>query len=184
MEKCFKCNLGKYRKENNYKIVLYGGNPNAKIMLIGEAPGKEEAIQGEPFIGRAGKKLRNILSSQSIDANTDLFIVNTVLCRPPENRNPTKEEQKACFPYIKGMFFIVKPKLVITAGRVASDWLSRAINQEYKIYDMQEATWNDYSFYWLPMYHPSYLLRNPSAITPFINALHKYRRIIALLKAK
>lgn len=177
MAGCTKCDLGKYREETGGKIVWRDGNLDAKIMLLGEAPGAAEEASGKPFVGRAGKKLRAILS-KFIDLEKDIFISNTTLCRPPDNRKPTLEEQAICFPHIEAMFFLIKPKLVITAGRISSDWLSQILHKEYEIYKMQEVRWNDLWFLWLPMYHPSYLLRKPTTELLFIACLQRYKGIL------
>ena len=181
MAACVKCDLGKYREETSGKIVWGDGNLNAKIFLTGEAPGRDESISGKPFVGRAGKKLRSILS-KFINLEKDIFITNTALCRPPDNRKPTLAEQEACFPHIETMFFLIRPKLVITAGRISSDWLSRILHKEYEIYKIQEVKWNDLWFLWLPMYHPSYLLRKPAAVQPFIACLQRYKGILERLR--
>lgn len=182
MTNCMKCDLGKYREENHGKIVWGTGNPASKIILMGEAPGKDESISGKPFVGRSGKKLRDILSDY-LDLEKDTWVSNTVLCRPPDNRNPKPQEQEACFPHLESTFFIIKPKLVLTVGRVPSDWLSRIVNQSYNIYKMQEAKWCDLWFLWLPLYHPSYLIRKPSAVEPFIACLQRYKDIIDKLRS-
>jgi len=181
MSGCKKCQLSEYRNKTGGKIVWGDGNPASNILLIGEAPGEEEAIQGKPFVGKSGQLLRSILS-EFIDLKRDLFITNTVLCRPPENRNPSLEEQQACFQHISAIFHIIKPKLVITAGRISSDWLSRIIHKDYKIYELQEAEWDDIWFLWLPLYHPSYLLRKPSEKARFKSILNKYSKIIEKLR--
>ncbi len=139
-------------------MVWGGGNTHAKIMLIGEAPGKEESEQGKPFVGRAGKKLRGILSG-FLDLDKDIYITNTVLCRPPDNRNPSIDEQNTCFPHIETQIRIIRPRLVMTAGRVSSDWFSRFVHLTYIVYQMQEWKLDDMYALWLPLYHPSYLLR-------------------------
>lgn len=182
LEECCKCvHLSQYRKENNYKIVWSDGNPAANIMLIGEAPGEQEAKAGKPFVGRAGKKLRGILED-FVDVKEDVFITNTVLCRPPNNRKPLPNEQKNCFQHIESMFFVVKPKLVITAGRTSSDWMATLTKTEYEIYHHQEVQWGELFFGWLPVYHPSYLLRKPAATQPFIDALQRYYKILYALR--
>ena len=179
--KCVRCPLGQGREDNNYEIVWHDGSPSAKIMIVGEAPGKEEAETGKPFVGRAGKKLRSILKD-FVDLKKDVFITNTVLCRPPDNRNPEISEQDACFPHLEAMFFTIKPRLVMTVGRVSSDWLLRVIHKEYNIYEMKEVTWGGHWFLWLPLYHPSYLLRKPTAVGPFVACLQRYKGILDKLR--
>ena len=173
--------MADFRKQNNYQIVWGEGSLKSRIMLFGEAPGQTEAEQGRPFIGRSGQLLRDILS-EFVNIEKDVFITNTVLCRPPENRAPTLEEQEACWPHLDTTLHLIKPKLIITAGRTSSDWLSRITHQDYKIYEMQESQYDGLWFLWLPLYHPSYLLRKRSEIDRFKNTLQKYSKIIEKLR--
>jgi len=177
---CHNCELGNFRKENNYKIVWGEGSLNARIMLVGEAPGENEALEGRPFIGRSGKLLRKLLS-EFLDIKKDIFITNTVLCRPPNNREPNIEEQLSCYPHLDTTFHLIKPKLILTAGKVAAEWLSRITHKDYKIYQLEEAEWDDVWFLWLPLYHPSYLLRKPTEKDKFKATLEKYSKIIKKL---
>lgn len=179
---CEKCSLSEYRKENNYKMVWGDGNPGAKIVLIGEAPGEAEAKEGKPFIGRSGKLLRKLLSVH-LDLSKDVFITNTLLCRPEGNRNPDLEEQNKCYPFIYSQLFTIKPKIVLTAGKISSEWFSKVSGKYYKIYEGVVVDLKYFKTLWLPLYHPSYLLRKPSAKVGFEECLKKhsgiFKRIIA-----
>lgn len=153
--KCLECNLT--IKSNNH--VPGEGNKNAKIMLIGEAPGEEEDRQGKPFVGKAGKLLTRILESVNIKRD-EVFITNVVKCRPPNNRDPAPEEIDTCLPYLLRQIEIIKPKIIITLGRISAYTLlskkNFSITKEHgKIFKFSNQTML------IPIYHPSYLLRNP-----------------------
>ena len=111
---CVKCNLAKTRTQ-----VVYGvGNPNADLMFIGEAPGRDEDEQGKPFVGRAGQLLTDIIKAMKLTRD-DVYIANVIKCRPPENRNPEPDELDACRPYIRQQVEIIQPKVIVTLGRFA-----------------------------------------------------------------
>ena len=109
------CALGSTRKN----VVFSDGNPEtAKIVLIGEAPGETEDETGTPFVGRAGKLLNQFLEEAGISRKDDLYIINTVKCRPPENRNPLPDEKEACWEYLKAQIDIIQPKIILLCGKV------------------------------------------------------------------
>ncbi len=153
---CHKCSLGETR--NN--IVFSDGNPNAKILLIGEAPGADEDATGTPFVGRAGKLLTKLIEDCGMSRKTDFYICNTVKCRPPENRVPTDEEKELCKNYLLEQIKTVNPKVIVLCGATsAKSFLGNKIKISqirgnwYKIFDNIDAT---------VIFHPSYLLRNHS----------------------
>lgn len=155
-EKCYNCALGRTR--NN--IVFSDGNPEAKILLIGEAPGADEDATGIPFVGRAGKLLTNIIEESGLSRQNDFYICNTVKCRPPENRVPTDEEKKICEQFLLSQIKIVNPKLIVLCGATsAKSFLGNKIKisqirgQWFKLFDNIDTT---------VIFHPSYLLRNHS----------------------
>ena len=113
--KCYNCPLGKTRTN----IVFSDGLPNPKLMLIGEAPGFYEDKSGEPFVGKAGQLLDKILESVGFSRNKDVYICNTLKCRPPENRDPLPEEKEACREYLDAQIEILKPRIILLCGRVA-----------------------------------------------------------------
>ena len=117
LKNCTKCPL--HLTRNN--VVISDGSINADIMLIGEAPGADEDKTGIPFVGRAGKLLNEFLAKAGIDRKTDLYIANTVKCRPPGNRKPTKEEKIACGDNLKKQINMVKPKVIILCGATAME---------------------------------------------------------------
>lgn len=155
-EKCYNCALGRTR--NN--IVFSDGNPEAKILLIGEAPGADEDATGIPFVGRAGKLLTNLIEESGLSRQNDFYICNTVKCRPPENRVPTDEEKKICEQFLLSQIKIVNPKLIVLCGATSAKSflgnkikISRIRGQWFKLFDNIDAT---------VIFHPSYLLRNHS----------------------
>jgi uracil-DNA glycosylase len=152
---CEKCRLSKSRTQ-----VVYGvGNPSADLMFIGEAPGRDEDIQGEPFVGRAGQLLTDIIKAMGLGRD-DVYIANVVKCRPPENRNPEQDELDACRPHIRRQIEIIQPRIIVTLGRFA---LQSLTEKGYAISSVR-GQWLDYNgIKVMPTYHPAYLLRTPSA---------------------
>lgn len=151
---CTKCGLCATR--NN--VVIGVGNRDADIMFIGEGPGEQEDIQGEPFVGAAGKLLDDMLSIIDLDREK-CYIANIVKCRPPNNRDPLEEEQDACIAYLRNQVALVKPKVIVCLGRVAA---KRIIDPEYRI-TRSHGQWIDRNDVWITaIYHPSALLRDPS----------------------
>ena len=112
---CHKCPLAASRTN----IVFSDGVPNPKLMLIGEAPGFYEDQQGKPFVGKAGQLLDRIFASVGFTREKDIYICNTLKCRPPDNRNPLPEEKEACWEYLKAQIEIIKPKIILLCGNVA-----------------------------------------------------------------
>lgn len=153
---CQKCALSKTRTN----IVFSDGIPNSKIMLIGEAPGYNEDMQGLPFVGRAGQLLDKILESVGFSRRENIYICNTIKCRPPENRNPEDSEKEACREYLDSQIEILKPKIILICGAVA---LHSMLGMRGGITRVR-GQWFDgpYGSKMMPIFHPSYLLRNPS----------------------
>lgn len=153
---CTKCALCKTRTN----IVFSDGNEHAKVMLIGEAPGYNEDMQGIPFVGRAGKLLDEILKSVNFLRKDNIYICNTIKCRPPENRNPLPDEKKACRNYLDKQIEIIKPKIILICGAVALESMMGLKGGISKV----RGKWFDGPFgaKMMPIFHPSYLLRNPS----------------------
>jgi DNA polymerase len=153
---CKNCSL----HERRQNIVFSDGNANAPVMLIGEAPGADEDTSGIPFVGRAGKLLTQLLKDTGINRETDLYICNTIKCRPPENRNPKPEEKISCEKYLEAQINIVRPKLIVLCGATAAKSflgedikISQVRGNKYMLFDKIPAT---------VIFHPSYLLRNQS----------------------
>jgi DNA polymerase len=152
---CVKCRLSKSRTQ-----VVYGvGSPNADLMFIGEAPGRDEDIQGKPFVGRAGQLLTDIIKAMKLTRD-DVYIANVIKCRPPENRNPEQDELDACRPHIRRQIEIIQPKVIVTLGRFA---LQSLMEKGYAVSSVR-GQWLDYNgIKVMPTYHPAYLLRTPAA---------------------
>lgn len=153
---CNKCSLSKTRTN----IVFSGGVANTKLMLIGEAPGYWEDQKGEPFVGKAGQLLDKIFDCVGLSRKKDVYICNTIKCRPPENRNPLPEEKDACREYLDAQINILKPKIILICGGVA---LNSMLPDKGGITKVR-GKWFDgpYGSKMMPIFHPSYLLRNDS----------------------
>lgn len=154
--KCTSCNLSKDRTN----VVFSDGKASAPIMLIGEAPGAEEDASGTPFVGRAGRLLNELLAECGLSRQEDMYICNTVKCRPPGNRVPTDEEKKTCEPFLNAQINIVRPKVIILCGATAAKSflgdnlkISQIRGKWFTILNGIKTT---------VIFHPSYLLRNHS----------------------
>ena len=153
--KCLKCSLSSTR--NN--VVFGRGNPNSNLFVIGEGPGQQEDEQGLAFVGRAGKMLDSAFLAVGIDTNKDCYISNIVKCRPPNNRKPLANEVKECMPWLNEQIELIKPKVIVLAGSTA---VQSYLNIDEPISKLR-GKWiirNDIKY--MPIFHPSYLLRNPS----------------------
>ena len=155
IENCKKCNLGSTRN----KFVFGSGDASADLLLVGEAPGQEEDLQGEPFVGRAGKLLDKILKAIGYTRDTNIFITNIVKCRPPDNRDPLPSEVEDCSPYLNKQIELIKPKIIVALGKVAGKTF---LKKDILLKEMRNKT---HYFKSIPLrvtYHPAALLRNPS----------------------
>ena len=152
---CQKCQLGK----NRTNFVFGVGDPNGSLMLVGEAPGEQEDLKGEPFVGRAGKLLDKILIAIGRSRNKDVFICNVLKCRPPNNRDPLSTEVKECEPYLKHQINLIKPKLIVALGRIAGKTL---LGVDNSLKSMRGEIHNYYDIPLIVTYHPAALLRNPN----------------------
>jgi DNA polymerase len=152
---CTKCKLAGTRTQ-----VVYGaGNPDADLMFIGEAPGADEDRQGQPFVGKAGQLLTDIIKAMKLTRD-DVYITNVIKCRPPENRNPDPDELEACRPYIRRQVQLIKPRVIVTLGKFA---LQSLLERSYSI-TAARGHWLEYEgIKVMPTFHPAYLLRTPSA---------------------
>ncbi|MEW5820746.1 MAG: uracil-DNA glycosylase [Cyanobacteriota bacterium] len=153
---CKKCILAQSRT----KVVFSQGNPEAKVMLIGEGPGQHEDESGIPFVGRAGQLLDKIFESVDIVRERDVYICNIVKCRPPKNRVPAPEEMDCCYDYLAAQIRYVNPKIILLAGSTAVKGILKTKQGITKI----RGTWyeNVFGAKAMPIFHPSYLLRNQS----------------------
>ncbi len=153
---CEKCPLSKTRTN----VVFDDGIPNGNLMLIGEAPGFYEDKEGKPFVGKAGQLLDKIFNSVGLSRQKDVYIANTIKCRPPNNRDPLDTEKVSCREYLDRQVEILKPKIILLCGNVS---LKSFLNLPYGI-TKARGNWFEGPFQskMMPIYHPSYLLRNDS----------------------
>ncbi|HKJ69483.1 MAG TPA: uracil-DNA glycosylase [bacterium] len=149
---CMRCPLGKSRTH----FVFGAGHPDADLFFVGEAPGYQEDMQGEPFVGRAGQLLDDILKAIHLQRE-EVYIANVLKCRPPENRDPRPEEIQECEPYLIRQIRLVAPKVIIALGRVAGNTLLR---QSSPLRELRGKTWNYEDTDLIVTYHPAALLRN------------------------
>ncbi len=154
---CHLCQLSKTRKN----IVFGEGNPKATLMFVGEAPGAMEDEQGRPFVGRAGQLLTKIINNVLQLKREEVYIANIVKCRPPNNATPSLEIATTCKPYVLKQIELIKPKIIVALGSVAYKYLTNDLNA--KITKVRGSIIDFKGIKLIPTYHPSYLLRNPSA---------------------
>ena len=150
---CKKCNLGQHRN----KFVFGVGDSHADLMLVGEAPGREEDLKGEPFVGRAGKLLDKILSAIKMTRHKNVYICNVLKCRPPQNRDPLPDEVEKCEPYLLHQINLIKPKLIVALGRISGTTLLRV---DDTLKSMRGRLHDYHGTPLLVTYHPAALLRN------------------------
>lgn len=145
--------------ETRQNVVFGVGNREAKILFVGEGPGQQEDIQGQPFVGPAGKLLDDMLSIIDLDRNTNCYIANIVKCRPPKNRDPMETEQEACIGFLNNQIALLQPKILVCLGRIAA---MRMIKEDYRI-TKEHGQWVEKDGIWMTaIYHPSALLRDVS----------------------
>ena len=155
-KKCTLCDLSKTRTN----VVFGEGNPNANLMFIGEGPGEMEDKTGRPFVGRAGQLLTKIINNVLELKRNDVYIANIVKCRPPNNRVPTIEEALTCRPYLLKQIDIINPKILVCLGKTAFMYL---MDTDTPISKVRGQIFEYKGKKVIPTFHPSYLLRNPSA---------------------
>ncbi len=152
---CVRCGLC----ETRHNVVFGVGNRNADILFIGEGPGEQEDLKGEPFVGPAGKLLDDMLHIIDLSRNSNCYIANIVKCRPPHNRDPLQTEQDACIDYLRNQVALIKPKIIVCLGKVAA---CRIIREDFRI-TREHGQWTESNGVWMTaIYHPSALLRDVS----------------------
>ncbi len=151
---CTSCELHKTRTQTVFGV----GNHNADLMLIGEAPGAEEDIKGEPFVGRAGQLLNAMLYAINLTRD-DIYIANVIKCRPPDNRNPNNNEMASCNNFLQQQINLIKPKLIVATGAVSAQHL---LNTTTPIGKLRSQLFKYNEIPLIATYHPAYLLRKPS----------------------
>ncbi len=153
---CHLCQLSKSR----HKSVFGEGDPNATVMFVGEGPGATEDSTGRPFVGRSGELLTRMIENVLLIPRKSVYIANIVKCRPPSNRTPTQNEAFTCRPYLYKQIELIKPKIIVTLGATAYRYLT---NDETPISKIRGNAIERGKYILIPSFHPSYLLRNPSA---------------------
>ena len=152
---CTRCKL---HKAGRHHIVFGVGTPQAELMFVGEAPGRDEDLQGIPFVGRAGQKLTQIIEAIGL-TREDVYIANVIKCRPPENRNPDPDEVETCEPFLFRQIDVIRPKVIVALGTFAARSLLKTMDPisrlRGRVYDYRGAKL-------VPTFHPAFLLRNPN----------------------
>ncbi len=152
---CTRCKLAPHRTH----LVFGVGNPNADLVFVGEAPGRDEDLRGEPFVGRAGQLLTEIIVKGMKLRREDVYIANIIKCRPPENRNPEPDEIASCEPFLIRQLEIIHPKVIVALGTFAAQCLLKTRTPITRL----RGVWADYhGIALMPTFHPAYLLRNPA----------------------
>ena len=151
---CQKCPLAQSRTN----LVFGVGKKDARIMLIGEGPGENEDLQGRPFVGRSGQLLDKFLAAVDLSREKNVYIANMVKCRPPQNRDPEKEEVAACIGFLRNQVHLIRPKVIVCLGRVAACAL---IDPAFKVTRQHGIFYEKNGFLMMGTFHPAALLRNP-----------------------
>ena len=143
--------------ETRHNVVFGVGNRETDVLFVGEGPGEQEDLQGEPFVGPAGKLLDDMLSILDLDRASNCYIANIVKCRPPRNRDPLEPEQEACIGYLRNQVALIKPNIIVCLGRIAA---KKLIAPDFRI-TRQHGQWFRRGDFWMmATYHPSALLRD------------------------
>lgn len=153
---CKKCGLC----ETRHNVVFGTGVSDAEVLFIGEGPGENEDLKGEPFVGRAGQLLDKMLTAVDLDRTKNIYIANIVKCRPPQNRDPLPEEQEQCIDWLRKQFAILKPKIVVCLGRIAA---AKIIKPDIKITKEHGVFFEKNGVLMMAVLHPAALLRNPAS---------------------
>jgi uracil-DNA glycosylase len=169
---CTRCKLHKLGRQ---QIVFGVGNPHAELMFVGEAPGADEDIQGEPFVGRAGQLLTKIIEAMGFTRD-QVYIANLIKCRPPQNRNPEPDEMEQCEPFLLRQIDTIKPKVIVALGKFAAQALLRTADPITKLRG-REFKYRDAIL--MPTYHPAYLLRTPSAKREVWEDMKRVKQLLA-----
>lgn len=158
-QNCKKCELGNTRTN----LVFGIGNENAQIMLVGEGPGEQEDLKGEPFVGKSGQLLDKYLKVIDLDRNKNVYIANIVKCRPPHNRDPHPEEQEQCIKWLREQFKIIRPRIIVCLGRIAAQ---RLMSPDFRVTRQHGMFFDKNGVLMMGTFHPSALLRNPDNKEP------------------
>lgn len=157
-EECSKCNMCRLGTSRT-NMVFGEGNPRAKLMFVGEAPGADEDRTGRPFVGKAGQLLEKALRNLGLQRERDYYIANICKCRPANNRNPHDDEAEACLQYLRNQVALIKPKIIVCLGAIPTKYI---IGQEFKV-TRDRGKWIERKgVYIMPIFHPAALLRDES----------------------
>lgn len=171
---CKKCELCRARTN----VVFGVGNPKSEIVFIGEGPGEQEDLQGIPFVGRSGQLLDKMLQAIDLYRNENIYIANIVKCRPPKNRDPLPEEQESCMDWLDAQLKFIKPKIIVTLGRIAA---MKFVKPDIKITKEHGIFYEKGSITFMATLHPAALLRNPlnkpMVFQDFLNLRDKIKKI-------
>jgi DNA polymerase len=169
---CTNCELHGTRIQTVFGV----GSENADLLIIGEAPGAEEDRKGEPFVGRAGKLLDAMLGAIALSRD-DVYIANILKCRPPNNRDPQRDESTACTPYLERQIQLLQPKVILALGRIAAQWLLQSDAPIGRLRG-QKLGFGNPETPLVASYHPAYLLRSPAAKAKSWEDLRLVRKIL------
>ena len=170
---CTRCKL---HKQGRKQIVFGVGNPNADLMFVGEAPGADEDVQGEPFVGRAGQLLTKIIESIGLQ-RSDVYIANVIKCRPPQNRNPEPDEVSTCQPFLLQQIDTIQPRVIVALGTFAAQTLLNTVvpisRLRGQLHDFRGGAKV------VPTFHPAFLLRSPDRKRDVWEDMKKVRALLA-----
>jgi uracil-DNA glycosylase len=173
-QNCRKCGLCAGRTN----VVFGVGNQESKVLFIGEGPGENEDLQGEPFVGRSGQLLDKMLAAVDLDRHTNIYIANIVKCRPPQNRDPLPEEQDQCIEWLRNQVALIRPKIIVCLGRIAA---MKIIKPDMKITKEHGIFFEKNGVLMMATLHPAALLRNPNnkpdAFDDFIKLRDKMKEL-------
>ena len=171
---CQKCELCETRRH----VVVGVGSENAEVMFIGEGPGENEDLQGEPFVGLAGQLLDKMLCAVDLDRKKNIYIANIVKCRPPYNRDPKPKEQEMCIDWLRAQVRLIRPKIIVCLGRIAA---CRIIREDFKITREHGQWFEKGGILMTAMFHPAAVLRDPgkkpAAFEDFLRLREKIREV-------
>lgn len=171
---CQNCPLGATKTN----LVFGTGNENAEVLFVGEGPGENEDLQGEPFVGRGGKLLDKYLEAIDLSRDKNIYIANMVKCRPPHNRDPKPEEQEECIKWLREQFRLLRPKIIVCLGRISAQKL---ISPDFKVTKQHGEFFEKGGVLMMGTFHPAALLRNPNqkpaALEDFIKLRDKIEEV-------
>lgn len=171
---CRQCALA----DTRHNVVVGVGNPKAEVLFIGEGPGENEDLKGEPFVGRGGKLLDQMLAAVGLSRHHNIYIANIVKCRPPQNRDPKPEEQAACTPWLEQQIALIDPKIIVCLGRIAAGYI---IDPDFKMMKQHGQWFEKDGRLMMGMLHPAAVLRNPNqrsvAFADFVTLRDKIEEI-------